>query len=198
MKKAFFLLLLPIQLTFSQNSFSLKGWFMADSGWDAFRLTAYNGGKYWMCIPKTTPPIITWSDFKGTPKKEHAALSSIALGFSYTELPDGRIMFDSASVTFNPELSYTNTDDPEVLRHEQGHLILAYLLCLYENSIPGIHHIHYSKEQFENMMNEMKRRWDRDDKRYDEETQHSENKSQQLKWEKYFTKELLKYGIVWE
>lgn len=145
-----------------------------------------------------TPILLNWGMFKGVPQKEHAALSSVSIGFRWTDLQDGHVIFDSAVVEFNENESYTNTADKEILRHEEGHVITALLQCLYVNNLSHIHHIHYTYKEFQDMQDIIKRRWDKMDLSYDEETQHSENKTEQLKWDKYFTKELLKYGIEWK
>src|SRR5579863_3419681 len=59
--------------------------------------------------------LLTWSDFKGTPKTDHTAYSAMSIGFEYTDLGDGHVIFEDAAVEFIPESSYTNTSDPYIL-----------------------------------------------------------------------------------
>ncbi len=137
------------------------------------------------------PIQITWADFKATPKPDHAAYISMSIGFEYTDLGDGHIIFEDAAVEIHPEASYSNTSDLYILAHEQGHVNIAQAMCNYVNNLSHIHHIHYTKAQFEAMKNEIIRRWDREDSLYDLQTRHSEDKDQQAKWDIFLAKQLI-------
>jgi hypothetical protein len=126
---------------------------------------------------------LTWDDFKGTPKPDHTAYVSMSIGFEYTDLQDGHYIFEDAAVTIHPESSYSNSHDPYILNHENGHLKIAQIQCNYINNLSHIHHIHYTKEGFEAMKREIIRRWDRMDSLFDEQTQHSINREMQAKWD---------------
>lgn len=135
--------------------------------------------------------LLTWSDFKGTPKTDHAAYSAMSIGFEYTDLGDGHVIFEDAAVEFLPESSYTNTNDPYILNHEQGHVNICQIQVNYINNLSHIHHIHYRKDQFEAMKNEMTRRWNRMDDAYDKETDNSINHKEQDRWDIYIAKQLI-------
>lgn len=145
------------------------------------------------------PIQLNWGMFKGTPNPHHTAMSALSIGWYQSTWEDGvHVRFDSAVVEFNEYGSYTNTSDLYILAHEQGHYITAYLECLYINKWIHIHHIKYTQDQFDAMQLELTRRWHKQDDLYDEQTSHSENKEMQARWNKWFVKELAKYGIVWQ
>ncbi len=137
--------------------------------------------------------LLTWSDFKAkpNPKGSEGAMSAMSIAFYWTDLQDGHVIFDSAAVEFYPEKSWTILSDTEHLNHEQGHLNLCLALVRYFNNMSHIHHIHYKKVDFEAMQNEIKRRWDADDLRYDTETDHGNNQEGQIKWDLYLAKQLI-------
>ncbi len=136
--------------------------------------------------------LLTWSDFKGKPNPHHAAMSSISIGWYQSTWEDGvHVRFDSAVVEFNEYGSYTNTDDPYILNHEQGHLNILYLEVQKINKMYPIHKIKYTQEQYEAMQLELTRRWHKADDDYDEETNHSENHEAQAKWDLFLAKQLI-------
>lgn len=136
--------------------------------------------------------ILTWNDFKAkpTPTGKEGAMSAMSIAFYYTDLQDGHVIFDSCSVEFYPEKSWTILNDEAHLNHEQGHLNLCLALVRYFNNMSHIHHVHYKKADFETMQDEIKRRWDRDDLKYDEESDHGNNQAGQDKWDIYIAKQL--------
>lgn len=133
---------------------------------------------------------LQWSDFQGCPKTDHTAMISLSIGFEYTDLQDGHYIFEDAAVVLHPEESYTHTSDLYILNHEQGHYNIAQIQCNYINNLSHIHHIHYTKAQFDAMKNEIIRRWDRMDSCYDAQTQNSINKEMQAKWDAKIAKML--------
>lgn len=137
------------------------------------------------------PLQLNWSMFKGKPNPHHTAMSSLSIGWYQSTFEDGvHVRFDSAVVEFNEYGSYTNTDDPYILNHEQGHLNILYLQVRNINKWIHIHHIKYTEEQFETMQLELTRRWHKADDEYDEQTDNSINKEAQKKWDTWIAKQL--------
>lgn len=134
---------------------------------------------------------LTWADFRGVPKPDHAANSNIRLSFAYTDLGDGHYMLDSIYAEFNPDLSYTNTSDSAILLHENQHFLIAYLEANYVNHLSHIKHIHYTYAEFKAMKAEVSRRWEKQDDRFDFETNHGINKEKEASWELWIAKQLI-------
>lgn len=136
------------------------------------------------------PIQLNWGMFRGEPKPEHTAMSAIHISYYATELGDGRFKFDSAVVEFDSLNSYTRTSDLYTLRHEQLHIDLAQTQVNYINKVARGYT--YSKENYEVMIEEMTKRWKKEDDRYDFETNHSINKIAQQRWDLFIAKELAK------
>ena len=128
--------------------------------------------------------LLSWAEFKMEPLKAWgiAARSNISLSYDYVEADNGYIYFNSVSVEFNEDSSFTNTDDPYVLNHEQGHLNIAQAVANRTNKNFWFHH-RYTKKQFDNFMKEIDHERDSIDEKYDKETGHSLNHEMQAKWD---------------
>jgi hypothetical protein len=135
---------------------------------------------------------LTWANFKAKPNPHHTAMSALSIGWYQSTWEDGvHIRFDSATVEFNEYGSYTNTDDPYILNHEQQHLNILFLQVRAINKWIHIHHIKYTQEQFDAMQLELTRRWVKQDNLYDDQTRNSEDKEMQRKWDLWIAKQLI-------
>lgn len=122
-----------------------------------------------------SPPIpyrqLSWSDFKGKPE------AGPTIARSCTGIV---IEKDTAYAIFEPDRSWTRTNDVATLRHEQGHFaitkIFASKIDQWKTYNPVDHsyseNIHYWLD-----------RWDEMEIRYDLETDHGRNEAEQKRWE---------------
>jgi hypothetical protein len=135
--------------------------------------------------------LLSWSDFKMEPLKAYgiAARSNISLTYDYAEDDNGRIYFNRVDVEFNEDSSFTNTDDPYVLNHEQQHLNIAKIIVDRTNKNFWFHH-RYTRKQFDNFMKEIDHERDSIDEKYDKETNHSLNHKEQERWNKWIERQL--------
>lgn len=135
--------------------------------------------------------LLTWKDFKGTPPdKTNAALTSVTIQWTYEER-DTFVYRIKADVFFNPQKSYTNTKDPYILKHEQGHLDLCLIYVRKANALARYSFL-FSVNDFNALKKEIEDEWDLMDSRYDTETKHSQNKEAQELWNKWIAEQLKK------
>jgi hypothetical protein len=122
-------------------------------------------------LPFTSTPIgyrqLQWSDFKGKPYGGRAAVTYYVMWTSTKEV-DGVLVEQHAEVRFDPYKSFTRTHKPEVLKHEQGHLDIAY----------------WYAAQLKLGMNpdSLWKVCDNEQVMYDEMTNHSQDTLQQRRW----------------
>lgn len=126
---------------------------------------------------------LDWSDFKGPVVNSSAAETTTQLQLDWVET-DGKYTF-KVTAWFLPYESFTTTDRPDVLRHEQGHVDLAQIKAIQcmkalvsyqgcnerrKSKVESIY-AHYVKS-----LNELQ-------VLYDKETKHSQNSVIQKRWE---------------
>ena len=125
-------------------------------------------------LPFTFTPIgyrqLTWSDFKGTPPANTEAMACTCTNIA--------IGYDTAYAIFLPERSWTKTNDPEVLRHEQFHFTITYF---YADFISRERKLKppYSAHPIEQIL----RYWREMQEKYDRETAHGTDTASQKRWE---------------
>lgn len=123
-------------------------------------------------IPFANSPIryrqLTWADFKGKPTNDH--LASTCSGIV--------IESDTAYAVFEPDKSWTRTNDVATLRHEQLHFTITELIA------QSISRRTFDKVYVESMLEY----WNKVETRYDFETKHGTNSAEQKKWEQGWIK----------
>lgn len=87
----------------------------------------------------------------------------------------------NAFVRFNPENSYMTVHDPYILKHEQGHLDIDQICCDRANKIAALGK-RYSTKEWRILQQTFIDNWHVMDSVYDAETKHSQNKTEQAKW----------------
>lgn len=115
---------------------------------------------------------LSWSDFKGKPD------NSTTIARSYTGIV---IEKDTAYAYFNSERSWTRTSDCDILRHEQLHFaITKFWAKEISNWLVLSHKI---VGTYDDGISARLNMWDRDEDRYDRETNHGLNMEAQKQWE---------------
>jgi hypothetical protein len=125
-------------------------------------------------LPFTSTPIgyreLKWSDFKGKPPANTEAsactCTNIAIGY------------DTAYAIFIPERSWTKTNSPEVLRHEQFHFTITYYWADFiarEMKLKPPYSAHHIEQII--------RHWREMQEKYDRETAHGTDTVAQRRWE---------------
>lgn len=138
--------------------------------------------------------LLTWADFKGeriVPERMSVARSNISIKYNYTE-DKGWYHFDSAEVVFNSDSSFTYTDDPYILQHEQTHLNIAQFICKRTNSNAKFK-MWRNQKAIKHFEDEINHEWLQMDFEYDYQTKHSENQLKQLNWNLWIEKQLNNY-----
>lgn len=107
---------------------------------------------------------LTWADFKGKPTNDH--LASTCSGIV--------IESDTAYAVFEPDKSWTRTNDVAILRHEQLHFAITNKWA---------HTINAFIKQHINNCGDCLRDWNAMELWYDEETNHGQDTSAQRQWE---------------
>jgi hypothetical protein len=145
---------------------------------------------------------LTWADFTGKVDKQDSY-------FAYThwsvspKLDNIRIIGDSVSVgsflvtlELDPVKSWAKKDhlSDELLVHEQGHFDLG-VMCLNE-ILSSYKQLRLTKSNWntalQDMVSRLLTKYDGLMKQYDKETNHSNNKEEQKKWNKFFEDSLKK------
>ena len=122
-----------------------------------------------LLIPFANSPIsyrqLTWADYKGKPQS--SAIASTCSGIVIEK--------DTAYAIFEPDRSWTRTNDPAILRHEQLHFAIAKLFAnklIYRKTV-------FSNNYADYVLGE----WEAMEERYDRETDHGRNPAAQKQWE---------------
>ncbi len=114
-----------------------------------------------------------------------------------------RLTFD-VRLRFNPERSWINRQmvtNPdmmaEVLRHEQGHYQIAYLM--QQEMISALNQYRYTgdyQRQTDDIFKRIDDKYRQMNADYDEDTQHMQNRKQQAAWINYINNELVRTGSL--
>lgn len=120
-----------------------------------------------LLIPFANAPIsyrqLTWADYKGKPQS--SAIASTCSGIVIEK--------DTAYAIFEPYRSWTRTNDPAILRHEQLHFIITQWwtnkINLY---MKGVDNIGWWVQK-----------WGEMEEQYDRETDHGRDTLAQKQWE---------------
>ncbi len=122
-----------------------------------------------LLIPFSNRPIsyrqLTWADYKGKPQS--SAIASTCSGIVIEK--------DTAYAIFEPDRSWTRTNDPAILRHEQLHFAITEKYADAITRSYKVNDYRYVTMKIEE--------WDREEERYDYETEHGQNIAAQKQWE---------------
>ncbi|MFL5772387.1 MAG: DUF922 domain-containing protein [Flavisolibacter sp.] len=135
-------------------------------------------------IPWSYNQRLDWSDFKCEPKKgtDAVASTSTTLGIAY-QVTDGQLTYD-ITCNFSKMKSWGLMKTDYILAHEQGHFDITEIFArkLHE----ALQNYVYNKRTFKKDINDIyhaivkeKETFQKD---YDEETDHSRNRSVQYEW----------------
>jgi hypothetical protein len=115
---------------------------------------------------------LTWADYKGTPTNDH--LASTCSGIVIEK--------DTAYAIFEPNRSWTRTNDAATLRHEQLHFAItekwAAEICMWIKTNNKVTQC-YCMPDFSFELNS----WEKEEARYDAETNHGQDTEAQKQWE---------------
>ena len=135
---------------------------------------------------------LTWADFKAEPLKMDGtvAITSTHLGFSYN-VANGKITY-KIDCWFDKNKSWGLVKNDWILKHEQGHFDIAEIFARQLNK--SVSEYQYNKTTFQKDLTaiyqsvvEGKEKFQQ---QYDDETDHSRNKTKQEEWFKRIESEL--------
>jgi len=135
---------------------------------------------------------LTWDDFKAEPLKmgSTVAITSTHLGFSYN-FANGKITY-KIDCWFQKNKSWGLVKNDWILKHEQGHFDIAEIFARQLNK--SVSEYRYNKITFQKDLEaiyksvvEGKEKYQQ---QYDDETDHSRNKTKQEEWFKKIESEL--------
>ncbi|WP_246124846.1 DUF922 domain-containing protein [Algibacter pacificus] len=143
---------------------------------------------------------LSWHDFKGKPKPDSGAAaetaSGISFGFSIKKTNENVVSFSTeVDTNFYPEESWVNTDlaNAYILGHEQLHFDITELFARkFRKEISELKVSNSIKVELKTLYKNNASELDKHQKRYDEETNHSENLEIQKQWQRYIKLELKK------
>ncbi len=131
---------------------------------------------------------LAWSNFKGIAPQntEYSALTHSTLDMSYSS--EGTTLTFVIESIFHPETSWKidNIINDHILNHEQGHFDLTeYYARLYRKDVTNIkfENVNSINPQLEVISNKHLEAMNEMNILYDEETNHSANKTEQTKWD---------------
>lgn len=132
-------------------------------------------------VPKTaTIPYrqLNWSDFKGKPYGEYAALTASQILYT-SDYYDGKRHFTVYS-QFLPQESFTTTTKERILKHEQLHFDITELIVRKLNvQLKNV----YTEKQALELYYQFVKEWGDLERQYDLETNNSINIGEQQRWE---------------
>ena len=135
-----------------------------------------------------SPHFLSWRDFKKPPdstdiKSTYAAATQSWLQQKYKLMPDNEIHFTIAA-WFIPARSWVKSKSDHGLRHEQYHFNLAELYArkIRRILINTTFTMKNYKRDIADLFLNFHNKYRSEQKRYDEETLHSRDKSKQIDW----------------
>jgi len=136
---------------------------------------------------------LTWNDFKGTagPKEKLHALTSSDLNVQVS-CTDDKLTVDVQAV-FRPLESWTRSkDSAPLLAHEQAHFDLTeiHARLMRRNLLKLRMTCTQARTQLQPLINSSFSVWQKEQDRYDEETNHGLDEKAQARWEKHIREQL--------
>lgn len=160
-----------------------------------------------VCLPQAEQRILwhesrklQWSDFRGTPESNSpfAAITNtgVEFGYSYT-MNNGEIEVTfTVSSFFNPSESwyFPHLADDHILRHEQAHFDISELHArILRKRLSEKRFTKNIKNEIHTIYNKVEQQRKSMQRRFDAETDHSQNVKKEAFWEAYIAKQLMLY-----
>jgi hypothetical protein len=143
---------------------------------------------------------LSWRDFKGTPQavSDYVASTHSGISFSYSFTSKGNKVTASFMVEshFYPDLSWylPKQVNDFILAHEQTHFDISELHARkLRKELSQYQFGTNSKTEVEHLYKEVERQRGELQRKYDEETDHSRNKTAELEWRRFIASELQRY-----
>lgn len=136
---------------------------------------------------------LTWNDFKGQFIPKNGEIASINTGLSWEYNQVDTIVYDvRIRAEFRSDLSYSGTRDTYILNHEQQHMNIATWFSRKANSLFKLQYL-FSEKDFLELKNKIEAEWNTTDSLYDAETDHSRNKTEQIRWNRLIKEQLKQF-----
>lgn len=140
--------------------------------------------------------LLQWSDFKGSADDSSPYFAYTAwktnVKFSGVQFEGEKAIISGFEMTveFDDKKSWVKKgkETDELLRHEQGHFDVG--LLYMQEVLRNFANVNFTrsgyKEEFQNFIGEIHRKYAAMGKQYDQETNHSIKKEEQSKWNSFF------------
>lgn len=143
---------------------------------------------------------LTWNDFQGEPNRGDDFVAStnsgISFSFSY-QTRNGKMTMDyEVLCNFYPELSWYKPDlvTPYILKHEQTHFDISELFARkLRKAMAETTFSNNPKEEVNALYEVIEKARQAMQNKYDEESEHSKNKTAELQWREFVAQELQAY-----
>lgn len=160
-----------------------------------------------MLTAKAQYKLLNVNDFQGSPQRNgHVAYTNCTIDFSYQPTSMGRFyqLAFNIRVVMNKDRSWidrsritSNEMMADILKHEQGHYALAYMmqqemLRVFNNTRYGSNY----EQQVNTIFAAIKSKYQQLNNDYDEDTNHSIDRKQQVAWDLYFRQQLGQYNRI--
>lgn len=137
---------------------------------------------------------LTWDDFKASPdaNSEMLAMTKSRISFKWSCSEEGEFSFTVLARFDRGESWRRKEATDELLVHEQWHFNITELYARkMRKHISGLENpCSLSAEDLKAEAGSVQQEWDKRQKQYDRETQHSEDKEAQKRWEAMLAKEM--------
>lgn len=149
--------------------------------------------------------LLQWADFKGTPDNSSPYFAYTAwktsVRFSGVKFEGTKAIIDGFEMTveFDAKSSWVKKgkETDELLKHEQGHFDVG--LLYMQEVLRTIGAANFTrtgyKEEFQNFVEAIHRKYAAISEQYDKETNHSIKKDEQAKWNTYFAERVVRPSL---
>ena len=146
-------------------------------------------------------PILSWGDFRGTPKPESGAVASTGSGLSFKYsyvFENNKLQLDyTVTAHFYPLRSWYLKQEatPYILKHEQTHFDITELHArMFRKQLAETAFSKNPKDVLEKMYHEAEATRRKMQRLFDAQSDHSKNKLQEKEWEAFIEKKLKEYA----
>lgn len=130
---------------------------------------------------------LKWDDFQGTPYANAAEVAMTASSVEFNYHTRGNEIGWTVTAKYFPKLSWSNKQlqSDIILKHEQVHFDITELYArMFRKQLQENVHSTADIPTLKAIGKNIMKQWSQEENRYDQETNHSVNTAQQLKWEK--------------
>lgn len=129
---------------------------------------------------------LRWSDFRGKPYTEDAALTTSRIDITewHSSGEKYSTVYWHIEAIFDPDSSFTRTKDLKVLEHENGHWLITQIFAAKINKfiVPYQNCSELKSKSVGVVVDRMITDWKKMEAAYDRDTKHSINQYEQKKW----------------